>query len=292
MRPPVGREHRRVDDHVAERDVAHQLEAGHDHSVLPEEDDLAPGRVDVARDRSARSSGVSSGQPSVANGQSADENHVSSTSGSRSSSPRAALRARVRLRLGARHVAVGAVPDRQLVPPPELARDVPRPDRLRASRARRGCCTGGWNVTRPDSSAVDRGMRELGPSSHPPLERHERLDARAASARSGRPRAGSSPASRAGRAPAATRRTLLGRLVLGQPDELGRDVARHAPVEADHGQLGEAVVAADLEVDRVVPGRDLQRAGAERRARRARRRSRARAVRRRARSPPCRSSDA
>ncbi len=32
----------------------------------------------------ARSSGVSSGQPSVANGHRPDENHVSSTSGSRS----------------------------------------------------------------------------------------------------------------------------------------------------------------------------------------------------------------
>ncbi len=35
----------------------------------------------------ARISGVSSGQPSVANGQSAEENHVSSTSSSRRSSP-------------------------------------------------------------------------------------------------------------------------------------------------------------------------------------------------------------
>ena len=47
--PAVGREDGRVDDHVRERDLAHQLEAGPDHPVLPEPDDLARGRVDVAR---------------------------------------------------------------------------------------------------------------------------------------------------------------------------------------------------------------------------------------------------
>ena len=52
--PPVGGEHGRVDDHVGERDVAHQLEPGHDHPVLPEADDLARGRVDVARVERAR----------------------------------------------------------------------------------------------------------------------------------------------------------------------------------------------------------------------------------------------
>ena len=51
-------------------------------------------------------------------------------------------------------------------------------------------------------------------------------------------------------------------LVLGQALELAGLVV-HPAVGADHGQLREPVVAADLEVGRVVARRDLQRAGAE-----------------------------
>ena len=51
-------------------------------------------------------------------------------------------------------------------------------------------------------------------------------------------------------------------LGLGQAGELAGRVV-HAPVGADHRQLVEAVVAADLVVERVVTGRDLQRARAE-----------------------------
>ena len=47
--PAVEREHRRVDDHVGERNLAERLEARPDHPVLPEADDLARGRVDVPR---------------------------------------------------------------------------------------------------------------------------------------------------------------------------------------------------------------------------------------------------
>ena len=46
--PPVRREHDRVDDHVAERHLAHELEAGEDHTVLPEADDVAGRDVEVA----------------------------------------------------------------------------------------------------------------------------------------------------------------------------------------------------------------------------------------------------
>ena len=52
------------------------------------------------------------------------------------------------------------------------------------------------------------------------------------------------------------------RLLLRQPRELPGGVV-HQAVGPDHGQLGEAVVAADLEVRRVVARRDLERAGAE-----------------------------
>src|SRR4029077_15916638 len=55
--------------------------------------------------------------------------------------------------------------------------------------------------------------------------------------------------------------SLLG-LLLAQARELPGLVA-HPAVGADHGQLGQLVVAPDLEVHRVVPRRHLQRAGAE-----------------------------
>ena len=261
--PPVRREDRRVDDHVAERDLAEQLEPGHDHPRLPEEDDLARRRVDVARVEARAAPGVSSGQPSVANGQSADENHVSSTSGSRASSrePHSAHASGSRLR--ARHVPVRAVPDRQLVAPPELARDVPRADRLQPVERDAVAAPAGGSVTRPRLDRVDRRRGQLAPSSH-----HH------CSETSGSMRVPRALAV-ADRVPVALALLELavllaqpvddavGGLLLGQPDEHVRDVAGHAAVEADHGQLGQAVVAADLEVDRVVAGRDLQRTGAE-----------------------------
>ena len=81
--------------------------------------------------RNVRSSRVSSGQPSVEWHHSADENHVSSTSGSRGTSP-ARDRAGPRRRAcapprRARHEGVArlVVPRGNLVAPPELARDAP-----------------------------------------------------------------------------------------------------------------------------------------------------------------------
>ena len=51
-------------------------------------------------------------------------------------------------------------------------------------------------------------------------------------------------------------------LLLRLPGEVA-GLLVHAPVGADHGEGLELVVAADLEVGRVVAGRDLERAGAE-----------------------------
>src|SRR4029077_3885288 len=51
-------------------------------------------------------------------------------------------------------------------------------------------------------------------------------------------------------------------LLLCQAGELAGGVV-HQPVGPDHRELGEVVVAADLEVGRIVAGRDLERAGAE-----------------------------
>ena len=54
---------------------------------------------------------------------------------------------------------------------------------------------------------------------------------------------------------------LLG-LFLGEARELARLVV-HAAVRADHGRLGQPVVAADLEVELVVSRGDLERSGSE-----------------------------
>ena len=53
-----------------------------------------------------------------------------------------------------------------------------------------------------------------------------------------------------------------GRVDLHAAKGLG-GVVGHAPVLADHGDLGQAVSAPDLEVGGVVPGGDLERTGAE-----------------------------
>src|SRR5581483_6416117 len=171
--------------------------------------------------------------------------------------PRAAFRACLRRRPRTRLVAGRARPDRDLVTPPELSRDAPvgsvheRVDR-EAVLALRVVA----NALR--AQRVDRRPTELVHAA-PPLRRDERLDARVAAL-----------ARADGMAVALA---LLELIVLAQPrdDALVHLVLRqafealrrYAPVGADHRQRGQPVVAADLEVGRVVPGRDLERARAE-----------------------------
>ena len=132
----VGREHGRVDDHVVERHLAEQLEPRPDHPVLPEADDLARRRVDVARvvaTQLRRLLGPTERRVRPERGREPRVEHV----GIALELARAALGARVRRRPGAGDVPVRAVPERQLVAPPELARDVPVRDLLeRAERER------------------------------------------------------------------------------------------------------------------------------------------------------------
>ena len=156
--PAVGREQRRVDDHVAERHLAEELEAGEDHPVLPEADDLARRRVHVSGVEGAQVGRLFGPaergerpqrrrEPRVEHVLVADE------------LVRAALGARLRLRLLDRDVTFRAVPDRKLVPPPELARGVP--------------------VGRVLAQGLERGLLELGHRA-PPLERDQGLDPRLA----------------------------------------------------------------------------------------------------------------
>ena len=159
--------------------------------------------------------------------------------------------------------AVGREPDRQPVAPPELARDAPGPDALHPVEVD---LLAALRVERhaPVADDLDGRPRELVHAAEP-LQRHERLDAPARSGCSAR-RSGGSGSSLAQRARLAQlRHRALVRLAAvrrGQPLPVRPQVEQPA-VEADGGQRRQAVAAADLEVDRVVAGRDLQRARAE-----------------------------
>src|SRR6266496_601613 len=87
----------------------------------------------------------------------------------------AALGARSRLGLGDRDVAVGAVPDRDAVSPPDLARDTPVADVLHPVEVDARKALG----READVAILDR--RDRGPGEllhrHPPLRHDERLDA-------------------------------------------------------------------------------------------------------------------
>ena len=197
----------------------------------------------------ASSSGVSSGQPRIANGQSADENQVSSTSVASRQLGRAALGARLGLGLLDGQVAVRALPDRELVAPPDLARDVPvgrvleRVDRVAVLRGR--------VVAHAAARAAPRA-----PAASAPSIAHHHCSEISGSIRLLQ-RSQSATECRYGLAldeQAALldpREDPLLRLLLRQAGELA-GVLAHAPVAADHGQLGQVVRAADLEVERVV----------------------------------------
>ena len=118
-----------VQVHRPEGDLLHEVQARHHHAGHPEEEDVVAGHQHAWSGRTSCSSRVSSGQPSVANGHSQDENQVSSTSSSwRSSVPPHLPQAAGRR---ARHGDVGAgaaVPGRDAVAPPQLARDAPVAD--------------------------------------------------------------------------------------------------------------------------------------------------------------------
>ena len=216
-RPCSSQDHR-VDVHVRERQLAGELDAHHHHPGDPEEDDVARRRVHVGRveRRAARASPRASRASRTATAPS--ENQVSSTSGSRVSCPPQAPQRSGSCSATIRLVAVVAVPDRDLVAPPELARDAPGPDVLEPVEVHLGpAASPGWKRRLPVPRGRDRG---LGQALHvaEPLQRDQRLDPRGPSAartarrartagcrRSARPRAARRPRPRAPRRPSARR---------------------------------------------------------------------------------------
>ena len=198
IRPPAGACTSEWMTTSRERDVAHQLEPGEDHPVLPEADDVARRRVEVARVERAQVLGVVGPAERRERPERGREPRVEHVRRPRQLA-RAALGARVRLRLLDGDVPVRALPQRQLMPPPDLPRDVPvgrvleRLDReavlrLGVERARGRCAA----PRAPASSAR--------PSSTTTAARSAARCA-SCSGRRARPCAGTTRASRAGRAP-------------------------------------------------------------------------------------------
>ena len=246
---------------VLEGDVAGELEPGHDHPRHPEEEDLArrgeeAGRVEGAQ--LGRVVGPAEGGEGPDRRAEPGVEHVLLL---------AQLAAAGAAALGARRVlgdedllAGVAVPDRDPVAPPELARDAPGADLPHPVEV------DALPLRRRDPHPVafdrlDRRRRELVHAAEP-LQRDQRLDPLSGAVREGdRVDVGLLGAERALLAQGGDHGLLgLGRGHAGEP--LARLLGEPA-VGADRDDLLEPVLAADLEVVGVVAGGDLQRPGAE-----------------------------
>ena len=250
--PTVGGLDRRVDVHVGERDPAGERDAGHDHPRHPEVDDVPARDEDVA--------GVPRGEL-----------------GRLIRPAERGVRPQRRREPGVEHVgrllpplalrlldlhdvrAVGGEPDGQAVAPPELTRYAPGADRLHPVEVDL------LHALRVEAHllGLDDVDRRLGQLVHAaePLQRDQRLDARA-----GALAEADGVAVRDLLAQGAALAQVLDRALVPfvgrEPLPLGHQVG-HPAVEADRGQRLKTVVAADLEIDRVVTRCDLEGAGAE-----------------------------
>ncbi len=242
-----------MDVDVGERHVAGELEAHHHHAGHPQEQDVAGRRKDVGGVEGAqlgRVVGPAERRERPQRGAEPGVEHVGVAV------PAVALR-RVDADVD---LAVAAVPDRDLVAPPQLAADAPRADVLQpldvAARLRLG-------VDAHPAVAHDLdGRRGQLVHAHEPLQRDQRLDPLARAMAVGH----LVPVGLAVAEPALGLEVghhALARLEHRQA-RVGRPgLGRHAAVLADHRHLVEVVAAADLEVVGVVARGDLQRAGAE-----------------------------
>ena len=251
--PAVGRLDDRVHVDVGEGDLAGELEPHHHHPRDPQEEDVARRREHVGRvegGQLGRLLGPAQGRERPQRGGEPRVEHVG-----------IALPARALGRLDADvGLLVLAVPDRDLVAPPQLARDAPGADVAQplqvAARLRLG-----MDAHAPVLDGRDRGLGQL-VHGHEPLQRDQRLDALAGAVAEGH---GVGVGLAVADQPLLGQRRddLLARLLHGEARVGGARLGGHAPVLADDADLVEVVAAADLEVVGVVAGRDLQRAGAE-----------------------------
>ncbi len=253
----AGLDHR-VDVDVAEGDVAGELEPRHHHAGDPEEEDLARRGEEAGRVEGAHLGRVVGPAERGEGPERRAEPGVEDVLLLAQLSP--ALAAALGSVLGDDRLVAGvAVPDRDLVSPPELARDAPGADLLEPVEVDAGPLVG-LDV---DLVGFDDGHRRAGELVHAaePLQRDQRLDPLAGAVREGhRVRVGLLFAERALGA------EVLDDRLLRLGDGLALVVAGlvvHAAVGADHDDLREAELAAELEVFGVVAGGDLQRPGAE-----------------------------
>ena len=249
---PVAGEDRRVDVDVRERHVAGELQPEHDHPRDPQEEDVARRGEHVGRVEGAQLGRVVRPAQRGERPQAGGEPRVQHVGIALPALPLRRLEPDVGL--------LAAVPDGDLVPPPELARDAPRADVGQPLEVAAALALG----VDPDAPVLHRGDRGRGElvHAHEPLQGDERLDALAGAVRvRDVVRVGlraHEPALLAQRG-----HHRLARLQRGEAGEALAGGLGHAAVLADDDDLLEPVRAADLEVVRVVPGRDLQRARAE-----------------------------
>ena len=161
-----------------ERDLAEQEEPGEDHPVLPEADDLARGRVDVARVVARELRRLAPASRASRTARAPTRTTCRARPGRARARPTPHSAQAVGRRPRARQVAVGARPDRDLVPPPELARDAPV-GRLLERLDREPVLALRVVADAPLAQRLDRRARELVHRA-PPLRRDERLDPRVA----------------------------------------------------------------------------------------------------------------
>ncbi len=247
-----------MDGHIAERDLAHELEAGHDHPADPEVDDLARRAVHVVGIEGAKVFGVVRPAEGCERPQRRREpgiEHVGILGELAVSTHRAFIGTLDRNRA----VAVRTVVDRHAMAEPQLAADVPVAQTVKPVEI-------GALVTLrvpADLAILAGGQRLVAHLVHaqPPLLADQRFDDRVA--------------------PVAVTDLVCVRLFLDDEplrlqiaDHLrprlqhrqavirkARDV--HAPIRVHAVDDLEVMPLADLIVHRVVAGRDLERAGAE-----------------------------
>ena len=176
--PAVDGQDGRGDDHVGERDLAEQEEAGEDHPVLPEADDLARGDVDVARvvalelrrllgPAERRERPERRREPRVEHVGVARRARPSRTRRTRSGCGQAAVR------WPSGHVQIG------IWWPHQSWRETHQSGACSSDSIAKRCWLSGWKTDAPLLQRLDRRPRELVHRA-PPLRRDERLDARVA----------------------------------------------------------------------------------------------------------------
>ena len=177
--PPVGRLDDRVHVDVVERDVARELQAHEDHAGDPQEQDVARRQQDVGRVEGLQLVGLVGPAERRERPQRAAEPGVQDVGVALPAGPVRRVDPDVGL--------VPAVVDRDLMPPPQLARDAPRADVVQPVQVALALALG----VDADPPLLDRGDRGRGQlvHLHEPLQRDQRLDPLARALRVRAPRA-------------------------------------------------------------------------------------------------------